>query len=729
MRKISLPIILLLGMVISYSAGNGVAFGEQVDVAPEEAKRLAVELADLSASFVYNLDEQQLQHILAVVLDNNNKIKAVTITDAVSEELFFTYFLQDGKMRFGKAVPASSRQYTHGSANIVYRDMLLGRLDLYYDGSLAAVSSSGTGDDFNRQVLLLGGLFIVLLLTLFVIYKALSRHGASDIHFLAFGSAGFAYLVMASFAIILTLSVAVSWFVLEQNSQRIQTRLSDSLHQSISVLENNLFEISRLRTAVQHRITDENRFQKLLAKLRLAQQSAGQSEITAVNRQLEALLDQSDYRGNRESLLVVSATGEMIFSLGETFSPSRLDKHPSSPFSRALAGEYTLMSPHRRYEQLSIKDCQCFYLVAPVAGPQGEVTAVSFFGVDPRSVIAKELGNYQFGASGEVLALNREGLLLSGNRFELPVQRWDIINDLAQAGQPLFDSTWFGNGKVDEPVTELIDYRRQPVFADVHWNADLNIGFIAKIDQVEAFQSHVEFRRGVIVIVMLMAAFTIPSVLFTLHMGKRANDSLRGSRHELIRRLGHAAEFKDNETALHITRMSHYTRILASKLDVTREWQDLIFTASPMHDVGKIGVPDAILQKPGKLTEQEWVIMRRHPEFGADILGHHNSDLLKMARDIAIAHHEKWDGSGYPNQLGGEAIPLAARLVAIADVFDALTSERPYKRAWAIEEAVTHIVSESGKHFDPELVKVFTKSIPEFKVIHHRYADTPNVTG
>ena len=230
-------------------------------------------------------------------------------------------------------------------------------------------------------------------------------------------------------------------------------------------------------------------------------------------------------------------------------------------------------------------------------------------------------------------------------------------------------------------------------------------------------------QHGAMLIFILMAFFTLPSTLFTLYFGKKANDSLRESRYEVIRRLGHAAEFKDNETALHIIRMSFYTKILANKLKMSKEWQELIFTAAPMHDIGKIGVPDAILNKKGKLTAEEWVIMRKHPQFGADIIGHHNSTLLKMARDIAIAHHEKWDGTGYPNQLSGNDIPLAARVVAIADVFDALTSERHYKKAWAFEEAVAYIVAESGQHFDPDIVRAFTKSIPEFKVIHHRYSD------
>ena len=142
-----------------------------------------------------------------------------------------------------------------------------------------------------------------------------------------------------------------------------------------------------------------------------------------------------------------------------------------------------------------------------------------------------------------------------------------------------------------------------------------------------------------------------------------------------------------------------------------------------MHDVGKIGIPDAILQKPGKLTDEEWVVMRQHPEIGAAIMGEHPSGVLQLAREVALGHHEKWDGSGYPAGLAGEAIPLSARIIAIADVFDALTSVRPYKKAWPPEQAMAHITEQAGKHFDPALVVLFLPLLPELLLIRQRWAD------
>lgn len=142
-----------------------------------------------------------------------------------------------------------------------------------------------------------------------------------------------------------------------------------------------------------------------------------------------------------------------------------------------------------------------------------------------------------------------------------------------------------------------------------------------------------------------------------------------------------------------------------------------------MHDLGKIGIPDAVLLKPGKLDADEWAIMQRHAEMGAEILGEHSSGLLKLAAEIALCHHEKWDGSGYPRGLAGKDIPHVARIVALADVFDALTSERPYKKAWTVEEALALIEQESGKHFDPALAALVPQCLPEMLEISARWPD------
>jgi len=207
------------------------------------------------------------------------------------------------------------------------------------------------------------------------------------------------------------------------------------------------------------------------------------------------------------------------------------------------------------------------------------------------------------------------------------------------------------------------------------------------------------------------------------HLSLVRVDELKQTRLQIVQRLGLAAEYKDNETGLHVIRMSHYSQVLALAAGFSERAADDLLNAAPMHDVGKIGIPDAILQKNGKLDDAEWVVMRRHAQIGAEIIGEHESGLLQMARSIALTHHEKWDGSGYPNGLKGEEIPLIGRIVAIADVFDALTSVRPYKAAWPVEEALDLLRRERGKHFDAQLVTLFLDCIPQVLAIKARWAE------
>ncbi|MBF0626811.1 MAG: two-component system response regulator [Magnetococcales bacterium] len=195
------------------------------------------------------------------------------------------------------------------------------------------------------------------------------------------------------------------------------------------------------------------------------------------------------------------------------------------------------------------------------------------------------------------------------------------------------------------------------------------------------------------------------------------------TRREIIHRLGRVAEFKDYETGLHIVRMSHYVLLLARAAGLGDTSCEILFSAAQMHDIGKIGIPDHILLKPGKLDAEEWAIMRRHPEMGGAIIGEHADDLLKTARILALTHHEKWDGSGYPKGLQGEEIPLSGRIVAIADVFDSLTSTRPYKQAWSVDNAIRFIDENAGSHFDPKLVQLFKTILPEILRIREQYAE------
>ncbi len=204
---------------------------------------------------------------------------------------------------------------------------------------------------------------------------------------------------------------------------------------------------------------------------------------------------------------------------------------------------------------------------------------------------------------------------------------------------------------------------------------------------------------------------------------RESRQELHDTRMEIIQRLGRAAEFRDNETGLHIIRMSRYSQLLGRQAGMDEAEADLLLHASPMHDIGKIGIPDRVLLKPGKLDADEWTLMKTHARIGADLLDGHPAPLLRLARDIALTHHEKWDGSGYPAGLAGEDIPLVGRIVAVADVFDALTSSRPYKRAWPVEQAVAFMQEQRGRHFDADLVDRFVASLDAMLGIRDRYAE------
>ena len=210
----------------------------------------------------------------------------------------------------------------------------------------------------------------------------------------------------------------------------------------------------------------------------------------------------------------------------------------------------------------------------------------------------------------------------------------------------------------------------------------------------------------------------------TLSWLGKSEQELRLSREETIQRLAIAAEFRDKSTAFHIQRMSQYCALLARKYGLDEERIELIRTASPMHDIGKIGTPDHVLLKPGKFTDEEYEVITQHPEIGYRILSGSDAELLKVAAIIAYTHHERYDGLGYPRRLRGKDIPLEGRIASIADTFDALTSKRVYKPAFSIEEAFQVMRDHHQSHFDPELLNLFFSSAEEIRMIHDQYQDS-----
>ena len=180
---------------------------------------------------------------------------------------------------------------------------------------------------------------------------------------------------------------------------------------------------------------------------------------------------------------------------------------------------------------------------------------------------------------------------------------------------------------------------------------------------------------------------------------------------DAIHMISEANSWNDDCTGNHIWRMAKYARIIAEEFCMSTHECDLLERAAPMHDAGKIGIPDAILKKPGKLTREEWAVMKRHASIGRDILSQSDTPVFQLAAQIAYCHHERWDGTGYPNGLQGEKIPIEAQITSIADVFDALTMCRPYKEAWSITRAMTTIQENAGTHFNPKLVDIFASHL------------------
>jgi len=192
------------------------------------------------------------------------------------------------------------------------------------------------------------------------------------------------------------------------------------------------------------------------------------------------------------------------------------------------------------------------------------------------------------------------------------------------------------------------------------------------------------------------------------HMVEDATREVREREKETLLRLARAGEFRDEETGYHLIRMSRYSRLIANAIGLDADEAETVELAAPLHDIGKIGIPDHILLKADKLDGAEWEVMRRHPVIGHEILKGSASKYVRMGALIALGHHEKYDGSGYPNGLVGDHIPLCARIVAVADVYDALTSVRPYKNAWGSEQAFEYVTGQAGRHFDPRMVEAFS---------------------
>jgi len=350
-----------------------------------------------------------------------------------------------------------------------------------------------------------------------------------------------------------------------------------------------------------------------------------------------------------------------------------------------------------------------------------------FTSADAGSLYLREGDQLRFAVSqNDTLSqrLGPEGERALFSSFTLPISEDSIAGYVASTKKNLNISDVYTIGDeapydFNPDFDQRNDYRTKSVLAVpmLDHREDV-LGVLQLINATQAGQS-VDFDRDKEDLVRSLASQAAVAV-----NNARLTAEIKQVHLDTILRLSVAAEYKDKDTAAHIRRMSHYSAALARKLGWDDDQVELLLYAAPMHDVGKIGIPDAVLLKPGKLNAEEWKIMQEHTTIGGRIMADSDSPLLKFSETVAITHHEKWNGSGYPNGLKGEEIPQVGRIVAVADVFDALSSRRVYKGALALEESLGIIQSDAGTHFDPECAGAFAEIMDEVKEIHEQYQDS-----
>lgn len=688
------------------------------------ALRVANELSEITSGLVYNMDETQLKRTILAILSQDDSVKAVKVVDIATSRELFLYFINDGETVLGEAIPDDFSRYDVGESNIVFNGHLIGSVTVYSEAPKTLAEIDGTVSNLGLLLIV----FLLLTVILFFIFKILISDYRSNKVYLAFGTKKFAYLVMGALSTFITLSLAGSWLLLTYNKQSIETRLEDSFVQYNKSLNESFVLDGHVKSSVSRHILNKKPLQDSVRYIIDNIQYADTNAVQSSRDTLTTIFEHYAGMGYAGAKSIISSNLDVIYSYGDAYPLAELDMSKTSSFIRALNGESSILPARKVADPESGIEKFVLFFAMPYRDVETKkITAVVIIEMDNSSTYFDKLAVYQFAKTGEMIAYDGNANQLSSHRFPpLNTSTSVTLSDRDSTGT--IDAVRkskraYDTNRASSHLYKFVDYRSKNVYSMVFWNPYVNAGVLIKIDEDEVLLDYVRFRNSIMLIILSMALFTVPSMMFTLYAGSKSNQKLKDSRQEVIRRLGHAAEFKDNETALHIVRMSHYSRVLAEKYGLPEHLQMSIFNASPMHDIGKIGVPDAILHKPGKLSSEEWDIMKKHPEFGADIIGEHSFGLLKMAREISLYHHEKWDGTGYPYGTKGEDIPISARIVAVADVFDALTSERSYKKAWPIEDAIHLIISESGKHFDPKLVEVFKHSLVEFKAIKNKYHD------
>ncbi|QAR32854.1 HD domain-containing protein [Geovibrio thiophilus] len=303
------------------------------------------------------------------------------------------------------------------------------------------------------------------------------------------------------------------------------------------------------------------------------------------------------------------------------------------------------------------------------------------------------------------------------DRISIPLGS-GIAGKAAENDEEIIINDAYSDPRFDKTVDMQTGYHTRNMIAIPYHDPDGNV--IGVFQAINKMTEEGNFTEEDVRRLMLAATYT-GKELSTVLM----QQEIERTQKEIIFTMAEAGEMRSKETGFHVKRVAEYSYLLAIGCGMSEKEAELLKMASPMHDIGKVAIPDSILLKPGKLTDEEWEVMRSHAVMGYNILRHSERKILKAAATVALTHHEKWNGKGYPNRLAGEDIHIFGRITAIADVFDALGSDRVYKKAWELEKILNLLKEESGQHFDPSLVKVFFDNLDKFIAVRDTYKDMP----
>ncbi|MCD4783070.1 MAG: HD domain-containing protein [Candidatus Eremiobacteraeota bacterium] len=354
--------------------------------------------------------------------------------------------------------------------------------------------------------------------------------------------------------------------------------------------------------------------------------------------------------------------------------------------------------------------------------------ARQFAGADAGSVYLKEGDLIRFVVSQNDTLRRRFGKDKEKEdfiSFTMPISRENIAGYVAASGQilNLEDAYRIPEDKpfrFNKSFDKKTGYRSKSMLVVPMIDVDKDVvGVIQLINSMDADGNIVPFKPSYEKLTFSLASQAAVAVRMA-----QMREELKSASLDMIQKLSVAAEYRDEDTANHIKRMSSYSAIITKHMGYSNDFVDSILFTSPMHDIGKLGVPDSILLKPGKLNKEEWEEMQRHALYGKKILEGSSHDLIRTAESIAISHHEKWNGKGYPSGLAGEDIPIEGRIVALADVFDALSSKRCYKNAFPLEKTIAIIKNDTGTHFDPKVSEAFFKGLDEIMVVYNKYRES-----